>query len=186
MKTGDTLASVFHPRLCPARPSQASLTLLRPESWHRRCGRQCGRTKQRYRWRKRWRRRGGRCSSTTHPRLRSCSSRRSAVPPKRQQMNQCIRGQSISSRAALRWIRGSSRGLRAAIGMTGRRTEAVLEVALREAAPTERAERRADRANMVSWSWLAGCGEGRGSVGGACGSGRDAESRRDRASLASS
>jgi hypothetical protein len=33
--------------------------------------------------------------------------------------------------------------------MTGGRTEAVLLVALRVAAPTERAERRADRANMV-------------------------------------
>ena len=50
-------------------------------------------------------------------------------------------------------------------GMGWRRTEAVLDVALRPVAPTERAVRRADRANMVSWSWLAGCGERRGAVG---------------------
>ena len=50
-------------------------------------------------------------------------------------------------------------------GMAGRRTEDVLLVALRAVAPTERAERRADRANMVSWSWLAGCGEERGRLG---------------------
>jgi hypothetical protein len=36
----------------------------------------------------------------------------------------------------------------------GSRTEAVLEVALRVAAPAERAERSADRANMLSGSWL--------------------------------
>jgi hypothetical protein len=49
--------------------------------------------------------------------------------------------------------------------MTGCRTEAVLLAALRATAPTERAERRADRANIVSWSWLGGCGERRESGG---------------------
>jgi len=37
--------------------------------------------------------------------------------------------------------------------MAGSRTEAVLVAALWAAAPTERAERRADLANMVSCSW---------------------------------
>lgn len=50
-------------------------------------------------------------------------------------------------------------------GMAGRRTEAVLLAALRAVAPTERADRRADRANMMSWSWLAGCGEEEGRLG---------------------
>jgi len=50
-------------------------------------------------------------------------------------------------------------------GMAGRRTEAVLLAALRAAAPAVRAERRADRANMVTCSWLGGYGKARGSIG---------------------
>jgi hypothetical protein len=47
------------------------------------------------------------------------------------------------------------------------RTEAVLEVALRVAAPAERAERSADRANMLSVGRLGAKGEGiNGVVGG--------------------
>lgn len=79
---------------------------------------------------------------------------------------------SMQTRAAhgtIGWPEMDARELAGAVGcsgMAGRcRTEAVLLVALRAVAPTERAERRADRANMMSWSWLAGCGEGRGRLG---------------------
>ena len=57
-------------------------------------------------------------------------------------------------------------------GTCGRRTEAVLLVALRVAAPAVRAVRSADRANMVSVSWLGARAEwingvvGGGDVGG--------------------
>ena len=50
----------------------------------------------------------------------------------------------------------------------GSRTEAVLEVALRVAAPAERAVRSADRANMLSVSWL---GARRGRINGFVGGG---------------
>jgi hypothetical protein len=50
-------------------------------------------------------------------------------------------------------------------GMIERRTEAVLLAALRAAAPAERTELSAERANMVTCSWLGGYGERRGSIG---------------------
>lgn len=55
---------------------------------------------------------------------------------------------------------GGSCRLEEGVGM---RTEAVLLVALRAAAPAERAVRSADRANML-WVKLAPGGEGRGSM----------------------
>jgi hypothetical protein len=62
-------------------------------------------------------------------------------------------------------VSGELAGAMGCRGMTGRRTEVVLLAALRAAAPAVRAERSADRANMVTCSWLGGYGEEEGSIG---------------------
>jgi hypothetical protein len=132
------------------------LTLLRLESWHRRCGRTSASTRQSIRERRRWRRWGGRCASGKKqlPRQRSSTSKPRAISSNSSAMPSIEVVETVDHVMSPSMDCGSSRELLGWGRVCGSRTEAVLLVALRVAAPAERAVRSADRANMLSVSWL--------------------------------
>jgi hypothetical protein len=140
----------------PSRPCTypgVRLTLLQPVSWRRHCGRTSASTRQTIRERKRSHQWGGRCSSASKKLPRSKSKPRAISSNSSAMPSICMSSppdhMMPSTKNALELAGGVGLGR-----VFERRTEEVLLVALRVALPAERAVRRADRANMLSVSWL--------------------------------